>query len=89
MKYPDFSSALCREIGLELFFPDGKGDGHLEEDYAARKLCASCPVVNECAEWGIAHEIYGIWGGLTPQNRRTIRRQRGIVVEQILLSDYV
>lgn len=43
-----------------------------------RGNCDECPLQAHCAEWGIAHEIAGFYGGLTPHERevaRTIRRQ--------------
>jgi hypothetical protein len=89
MKYPDFTSATCNQIGLEFFFPEERGSGHNPEERLAKKFCSECPVLNECAEWGILHEVYGVWGGLSPQDRNSIRKQRGIVVKQILVSDYV
>lgn len=42
--------------------------------------CASCPLVTACAEWGIAHEREYLFGGLTPDERKAIRRDRGQVV---------
>jgi len=89
MKYPDFTSATCRGIGLEFFFPEEKGAGHDPEERMAKKFCMECPVLDKCAEWGILHERYGVWGGLSPRDRMAIRKQRGITVDQILVSDYV
>lgn len=43
----------------------------------ARAICAGCPVREACLAAGIA-EDHGIWGGLTPRERRVLRReQRG------------
>jgi WhiB family redox-sensing transcriptional regulator len=88
MKYPDFSSATCRGIGLEFFFQE-----HLNatssEERKAKSLCKECPVMQECLEWGVLHESHGIWGGASPRERMRIRKKRGIVVQQILVSDYV
>lgn len=40
---------------------------------------ALCPVQHECAEHAIENdEPAGLWGGLTPQRRRQIRRERGM-----------
>ena len=85
MKYPDFSDALCREIGTEFFYP--------EEDISivpiAKKICSTCPVINECLEWGLHHETFGIWGGTVPRTRMMMRRTMGITVQSILSSDYL
>ena len=40
----------------------------------AKKLCNDCPVRAECAKWALENkQIWGIWGGLTPEQvRRTL-----------------
>lgn len=38
-----------------------------------KKFCASCPVLNECADYGILHEEYEVFGGLSPAERRKAR----------------
>ena len=85
MKYPDFSDALCKEIGVEFFYP--------EEDVSfvslAKKICSNCPVINECLQWGIEHEVHGIWGGTVPRTRQMMRRTMGITVDQISTLDYL
>jgi WhiB family redox-sensing transcriptional regulator len=36
----------------------------------AKELCKTCPVVEQCRNYGImAAEPYGIYGGLTPEDR--------------------
>lgn len=56
--------AACRGVGTDAFFLiRGQDPG------PARELCGRCPVVAECAEVGQA-EDYGIWGGLSPGQRR-------------------
>lgn len=37
----------------------------------AKMLCKTCPVLNECREYVLlAGEPYGVWGALTPKERR-------------------
>ena len=39
-------------------------------------ICKTCPVMAECAEYAIERrEVYGIYGGLTPFERREMRRK--------------
>lgn len=41
---------------------------------AARMLCASCPVRRDCLEDGLTQmESYGVWGGSTKTERRSVR----------------
>jgi len=46
-------------------------------DYTiAKKLCAECPIRLECAEYALAaDETYGVWGGLTPGQRRQLNKR--------------
>lgn len=77
----EFENPTCAEVGLDVFYiqdidedPETSSYDHKE----ARKLCSSCVYRTECAEWGIVHEAFGIWGGLTPRERVQIRRARHI-----------
>lgn len=68
--------ALCPQVGGELFFPSEEEGGHYE---VARRVCALCPVAYECAEEAIVMgDTEGMWGGLTPSQRRRIRQERGL-----------
>jgi WhiB family redox-sensing transcriptional regulator len=56
------------------------GDGELwfsidptDREYA-KAVCADCPVLTQCAEWGM-REQYGVWGGMTEAERRSVRRR--------------
>jgi len=85
----EFDQPLCAQVGAELFFQEDRDDkkpGMSEIDYnVARKICHSCVHKVECAEWGIQHEVHGLWGGLTPQDREKVRRNRKIVVNTIVV----
>lgn len=41
----------------------------------AKRVCASCPVRDECLEYGM-YEPFGVWGGKTINERRRIRAAR-------------
>ena len=88
MKYPDFTSATCRGIGLEFFIQENN-NATSSEERKAKSICKECPVMQACLEWGLAHESHGIWGGTSPRERMQIRKKLGIEVKQILVSHYV
>lgn len=85
----EFDQPLCAQVGAELFFQDDRDDkkaGMSEIDYnAAKRICNSCVHQTECAEWGIQHEVHGVWGGLTPQDREKIRRNRKMIVSTLVV----
>jgi len=64
--------AVCATTSPDLFFPD---HGDMETVRAAKRICASCPVRTECAEYAIrTNQTYGIWGGMAPKTLRAERR---------------
>lgn len=75
----DFDQAACAEVGGNMFFPrdydDNAQSRYLEDFYkTAKRICQTCEHIQECAEWGIANETIGVWGGLSPADRNKIRR---------------
>lgn len=79
----DDEGAPC-EGQTDLFFPETAGAGytpsavqaiHRNNELMAKITCASCPFKVMCAEYALeAVEEWGIWGGLTAEERRAIRK---------------
>lgn len=44
----------------------------------AKSICAECGVSEECLEYSLLHEPFGIWGGKTERERKTLRRNLGV-----------
>lgn len=69
METPDWvTKAQCRGLHGDLWFPPVEHENHQIYYDVAVTVCASCPVWKECLKAG-AKETYGMWGGLTPQER--------------------
>jgi WhiB family redox-sensing transcriptional regulator len=65
-------SAACRGLGDELFYGADRERGRSKRrrEQAAKAVCAACPTVMPCLLWAMATgEPYGVWGGLTPEER--------------------
>ena len=69
------ASANCQGMSPGLFFPEkGNCEQQIKE---ARAVCAGCEVRSECLEEAMASGTrFGLWGGLTTQERRKLRRAR-------------
>jgi WhiB family redox-sensing transcriptional regulator len=68
------SIPACMQTDPEVFFPDGNNDGW-NETRKAKKMCETCPVIYECAIYALAAgENYGVWGGMSANELRQIRR---------------
>lgn len=59
----------CLDTDPEVFFAERAGDGY----YQAKKICAACPVIAQCAEYAIKWEEDGFFGGLAPRERLRLR----------------
>ena len=69
--------ALCRDTDPDLFFPVGTtGMAVVQVDHAKR-VCHECTVTDSCLDFALAtNQDSGVWGGLSEEERRSIRRQR-------------
>lgn len=64
--------AACRAVAVELFFPPAE-----QESEVAKSVCSECTVRQPCLEFALAEgERFGIWGGLTSQERRSLAAKR-------------
>ncbi|WP_425585509.1 WhiB family transcriptional regulator [Streptomyces lunalinharesii] len=76
---PDTSllSAACADADPELFYPPtyaGPWSGRIR---AAKIICSTCAMRLACLRQALRDsENTGIWGGLTPEERRKVRRDR-------------
>jgi WhiB family transcriptional regulator, redox-sensing transcriptional regulator len=63
--------ALCAQTDPEAFFPE-KGGSTRE----AKKVCRACEVRAQCLDYALENrEPWGIWGGLSNQERRQLLRE--------------
>jgi len=67
---PWVADALCAQVDGDLWYPERGGKGTRD----AKKVCAVCPVRLLCLEHALrTEEPWGIWGGLTEQERKRLR----------------
>lgn len=65
--------ASCSEVAPDLFFAEG---GNLADTARAKKVCEGCFVVEECLQYALVNRFdYGVWGGLTVNERRSLLRR--------------
>ncbi len=68
------SRANCAEdnVNPELFYI-----GLDDEVRQAKRICLGCVVVDECLKYALSRgEEYGIWGGMTVDDRKKLLRRR-------------
>jgi WhiB family redox-sensing transcriptional regulator len=65
----------CTSRDPELFFPNYSNES-LFAVKMAKKVCATCPLMNACFEFGLETEDgYAILGGTTPAERTAIKKR--------------
>jgi hypothetical protein len=70
---PWTNGAVCRDADPDTFFPHPTDVIGVKN---AKRICVGCPVRNECARHAfVFDERFGIWGGLTERERRSLIRQ--------------
>ena len=68
--------AACLDVDPELFFPIGHNDPALLQIEDAQVVCRRCEVVETCLKWAIeSGQDAGVWGGLSEDERRALRRR--------------
>jgi len=69
---PWMNDAACANTDPELWFPN-KGESTLP----AKRICATCDVTEQCLRYALANnQKFGVWGGLSELERRSIRREK-------------
>jgi WhiB family transcriptional regulator, redox-sensing transcriptional regulator len=68
--------AACNGHDPNMFFPAGETGPAIDLIRSAKRVCASCEVADECLSYAIeTNQMSGIWGGLTEDERRPVRRR--------------
>jgi WhiB family transcriptional regulator, redox-sensing transcriptional regulator len=69
--------ARCKDEDPELFFPVGTTGPAAAQIEEAKAICMQCEVRVQCLEWSLATgQDSGVWGGLSEEERRALRRAR-------------
>ena len=63
--------ANCASTDPEIFFPDFET---VQATAMTAPVCAMCPVLENCLNYAIANEKFGIWGGASSRERYRMRR---------------
>jgi WhiB family redox-sensing transcriptional regulator len=69
----------CRGMESRFFFhPDGeRGPARAIREARAKQICRSCQVLDQCRAHALtAQEPYGVWGGLSSDERQLILHDR-------------
>ncbi len=72
--------AACKGMDPIIFFGPDVAETVKEKhdrEEEGKKVCVTCPVKKDCLDYSLeSREPYGIWGGLTETERKTLIRRR-------------
>jgi len=71
--------AACRGLDTSNFYhPENeRGPSRARRERQAKAICAGCPVIANCRQWALAaREPYGVWGGLSAEERELVLQRR-------------
>lgn len=74
-----YDAPACATVDPELFFPAYPVGWKVT---TAKRICGYCPHAAECLEDNLGVP-FGIFGGLTHQERETVRKRRGLTAEKL------
>lgn len=84
--YPKWTSTpACEGTDTESWFTPDESTTYSNEQIL-RKICANCPVRNQCFDYALRHNVHGYWAGTTPRVRQQMRVRLGIKAEEIAYS---
>ena len=68
------SRSACRGLPSDMFVSAELMTD--DEEFAAKRVCAACAVVDDCLSYSIVNAVrFGVWGGLTGDERRPLRQR--------------
>ena len=76
------SLAACRSADPDLFFPISSSGQSMVQVAEAKAVCAECRVRRECLAFALrTHQVHGVWGGLSEQERYPLRSATLVGIE--------
>ncbi|MFM1783855.1 MAG: hypothetical protein RLZZ579_132 [Actinomycetota bacterium] len=92
-----FSGSLALSLDLPVYFNEaacvgsnpGLFDGEtLGDVLEAKKVCFDCPIQQLCLDWALLTQDSGVWGGLTPAERKKhVKGQMPVDIGEVRLLE--
>lgn len=70
----DWEKAECLGMDTDLFYRIEEERNSTAYQYinAVRSICGRCPIQMDCLSYAFGNENFGVWGGLTSLERRSM-----------------
>jgi len=87
----NWDKAACRDVGsTDVFYAweESRAVKKLMNIDTFRNICAPCPIWRDCIEYALEHETYGVWGGMTGEERQALRLGRFNSIVAQIMTDF-
>jgi len=76
----DTTKAACKDMPTDMFFPPS---GMTKQAARAKAVCGTCEVRVQCLQWALTNKEFGIWGGTTYEERRSMSKKKKSLILNI------
>jgi WhiB family redox-sensing transcriptional regulator len=73
---PSLPNAACISVDPEIFFAEDCINPDRQVIEQAREVCLGCVERLKCLSWGMDNEEFGMWGGLTSNERNDLKKKK-------------
>jgi WhiB family redox-sensing transcriptional regulator len=71
------SMGACLAADPDLFFPISSAGPAAGQVSRAKAVCGGCQVRRQCLSFALENDqVHGVWGGMTAEERQSLRRRR-------------
>jgi len=85
----DLERAACKNLPTDFFYKiEDRGVSKLIDVDVFRFTCAPCPIWRQCLGYATHHENYGVWGGMTSEERQAITSPKRSSVKDKVFRDF-
>jgi len=85
----DWDRAACMDLPLNFFYRvEERGNAKLINFDLFRSICAPCPIWAQCLGYATHHENYGVWGGMTTEERQSLLTNKKSAVRHKVIKDF-
>jgi hypothetical protein len=85
----DWDRAACKDLPLNFFYRiEERGVSKLINLDVFRVECAPCPIWSQCLGYATHHENFGVWGGMTTEERQALLTNKKSAVKEKVFKDF-
>ena len=85
----DWDRAECKDLPTEFFYRiEERGVAKVLDVQVFRSICTPCPIWKNCLGYAVKNEIYGVWGGMTTDERRAVSSRLNSTLKKKVIQDF-